>query len=129
MNGVEASLFAAHETIPGMVSAALVLVPDGVLVASVGASNQLELEPLVRSALRVAEGRAQLSGGFSPFVDYAFVSEDRVVVIARGLQQPHVALTVVCKRDANLALVLGSTRQALAGLEAQLDWSVGEESA
>ncbi len=128
MNGVEVTLHSACEAIPGVVAGALVLVPEGLLIGGVGRGGALDREPLVRSAARLATERAPLItlGASSPFVEYAFVSDDQFVVIVRGRRQPRVSLALACRREANLALVLSSTRRALSFIETTVDLSPWE---
>lgn len=123
MNSLEASLNAACDAVPGVVTGALALVPEGVLLAGVGSGSALEQQPLVRSAARLVDGRAQLSSRLSPFVEYAFVSDEQLVVITRGLRNPRLALALACKREANLALVMRSARRALSVVEDSVDFS------
>jgi hypothetical protein len=59
--------------------------------------------------------------GRPAFVEYAFISEEQLVVILRGQRFAHVALALACTREANLALVLGSARQALQLIETDVD--------
>lgn len=126
---IEQSLASACLTVPGVVTGALVAVPEGVLIGGVGAGTALDREPLVRGAARVTTERCVLpkAQGSSKFVEYAIVSEDQIVVIVRGHRCPWVALALACTREANLALVLGSARAALQSLEATVDLTPWEQ--
>ena len=109
---------------------ALVLLPEGLLIGGVGAGGAFDREPLVRSAARClgsASTPAKPAKGASEFVEYAFVSDDQLVVILRGQLHARVALVLVCSREPNLALVLSTTRQALHTIETTVDlaeWEV-----
>lgn len=128
MTTFETSLQSACEAVPGVVSGALVLVPEGLLIGGIGDGGDSEREPLVRAATRLAAARAPLlaSGSASPFAEYAFVADEQVVVILRGHSEPRVVLVLACNRGSNLALVLGAARRALSALEANVDLSLWE---
>jgi hypothetical protein len=129
MVDIEQSLASACLTVPGVVTGALVAVPEGVLIGGVGASSAFDHEPLVRGAARVTTERCVLPKGHgsSKFVEYAIVSDDQLVVILRGHRCPWVVLALACTREANLALVLGSARVALRNLESTVDLTPWEQ--
>jgi len=127
---LDESISAACDPIPGRLSGALVLVPDGILMGGFGDGGAFEREPLVRSATRclgtpaVALGPAKAP---KQFVEYAFVSEGQLVVILRGQRFPQLALVLACSRQANLAWVLSASRRAMNQIEGSLDlgrWEV-----
>jgi len=120
---IEQTIESACEAVPGLVNGALALLPEGLLIGGVGTGAAFDREPLVRSAARVLGGHvgAALAQSASAFVEYAFVSQDQLVVIERGQTHPRVALVLVCTRESNLALVLSTARQALKTLEVTLD--------
>lgn len=128
MTGIEANLESACAQIPGVVSGALVLVSERLLLGSVGAGGALDREPLVRLAARLVSERSPLSTPSvgAPFVEYAFVNEDQFVVILRGRRFPELALALACTRDVNLALIMSTTRLALRDIEAKIDSSTWE---
>jgi hypothetical protein len=64
--------------------------------------------------------------GLTPFVEYSFVGEEQVVVVLRGREQTRVALALCFSRDANLALLLGSSRQVLRSIEHTVDLTAWE---
>ncbi len=118
----------ACEAVPGLVNGALALLPEGILIGGVGAGGAFDREPLVRSAARVLGNHVSAAiAKSSAFVEYAFVSQDQLVVIERGHDHPRVALVLVCTREPNLALVLSTARQALKTLEHTLDLAAWEE--
>lgn len=126
---IEQTIERACEAVPGLLNGALALLPEGLLIGGVGRGGAYDREPLVRSAARVLGSHvsAALAQSPSAFVEYAFVSQDQLVVIERGQTHPRVALVLVCTRESNLALVLGTARQALKTLEQTLDlaeWEV-----
>ncbi len=124
---MQSSIADACEAVPGLLSGALVMLPEGLVIAGLGAGGAVDREPLVRSAARcLATARPTPGMPVTVFVEYAFVSEDQLVVIERGQRDARVALVVVCNRDANLALVLGSARHALRTIESTLDLSAWE---
>ncbi len=100
------------------------MLPEGLVIAGLNVDGAVDREPLVRSAAR-SLASAQPTRGMPPtqFVEYAFVSEDQLVVIERGQRDARVALVVVCDRDVSLALVLGTTRRALRTIESTLDFA------
>jgi hypothetical protein len=111
------TLLRVCDDLPGLVQAALVLVPEEVLLARVGGESALDHEPLLRAAVRCFGGPA----ADDSVVEYLFVTEDHFVVMQRGRKDPRLALAVRCDREKNLALVLGATRAAIAALEAEVD--------
>lgn len=128
MTCIDAALESACEAVPGVVSGALVLAPERVLLGSVGAGGAHHREPLVRLAFGLVSGRSPLvtpSIG-APFVEYAFVNEEHFVIVLRGRRFPQLALALTCERDANLALVMSATRAALLEVESKLDASIWE---
>lgn len=128
MMAIEAALERACDSVPGVVSGALVLVPERLVLGGIGVGTAMDREPLVRLASRlVSDLSVQPSpGSRTPFVEYAFVSEDQFVVVLRGRRFPQLALALTCARDVNLALVMSMTRKALLDLEPTLDASLWE---
>lgn len=114
----------ACEPVPGLLEAALALLPEGLLIGSVGLPNSFAGEPLVRAAARCLS--ADDSWGAGAFVEHVFVSQERLVVIRRGQRHPCLALVFVCNRDTNLQFVLHAARRASLALEANVDWAVWE---
>ena len=125
---MEQSVASACDAVPGLLNGALVMLPEGLLIAGVGEGGAFDREPLLRSAARCL---ARAPGG-SPqaaaaFVECAFVSEGELVVMMLSRRYSSVALVVVCNREPNLALVLSSARQALRNIESSVDltpWEV-----
>jgi hypothetical protein len=112
------SIRRACEGVPGLIRAALALLPEGLLIAGIGEEKSFDHEPLVRSAVACLSRRNTAPGGNrDPFVEYVFVCVDQVVVIQAGRREPRLALALVCTREANLAFVLDSTRRALTAME------------
>jgi len=115
----------ACERIPGFVRGALVLLPDGLLLAGIG-DSVLDLEPLIRSASRCFAGR---SGPVlpnwrdEPFVEYLFVIHDQLVVIEGGRRDPRLALALACTREHNVGFALSAARLAMTDVEADVDLS------
>lgn len=112
--------------IPGLLRAAVGLLPEGLLIDWIGEGNSFDHEPLIRSAVCCfGEHTAPILGDEEPpqFVEYVFVIEDQLVVMERGRRARHLVLTVVCTREANLAWVLESARQAVQALEESVDLS------
>jgi hypothetical protein len=130
MYDIDQSISQACAEVPGRMSGALVLLPDGIQLGGFGEGGVLGREPLARSAARclgsppvaVSSGKPALN-----FAEYAFVSAGELVVILRGKRFQHVALAVCCSREANLALVMNTSRRALGQIEAGVDlgtWKV-----
>lgn len=120
----------ACQQVPGMMRGALVLLPDGILLAGVGGESVLDLEPLIRSASRCFSERVMPALGAAigtwpaqPFLEYLFVIEDQLVVIQGGRRDPRLALAVACTREHTVGFVLTATRRAMLHLEAEIDLS------
>src|SRR4051812_37659016 len=109
------------QRVPGMVRGALVLLPEGILLAGVGASA-LALEPLIRSASRCFSERVLPALGAvarwpqRPFLEYLSVVDDQLIVIQGGRRDPRLALAVACTREHRVGVVLTATRRAMADL-------------
>lgn len=119
----------ACDSVPGRLSGALVLMPDGMLIGGFGEGGAFDREPLVRSAARCLSSppvALQQAKGAAKFVEFAFVSEGQLVVIVRGQRYPRVALVLACSREANLAWVLGASRRALDDIEEGVDLGAWE---
>jgi len=122
---LEDAVARACERVPGIVSGALVLLPDGLLLAGVGGSA-LDLEPLTRSATRCLGDRGNdLLGRWpaQPFVEYLFVIDDQLVVIQGGRRDARLGLAISCTREHNLGFALAAARRAMIELEDELDLS------
>lgn len=113
----------ACSDVPGLVRAALALVPDGLLLGRAGEGSAYDYEPLVRSAAACLSLRGAPPDEDEPceFVEYAFVTDDEIIVIEAGRHEPRVALALACRREANLAFVVSSARAALARVERDVD--------
>ena len=114
----------ACERVPGLVRGALVLLPDGLLLAGLGGETALDLEPLTRSASRCLASRATpglTAGAPAPFVEYMFVIHDQLVVVQRGRREARLALALVCTREHNVGFALTAARLAMADVEAEFD--------
>jgi hypothetical protein len=112
------SIKRACEGVPGLIRAALTLLPEGLLIAGIGAEKSFDHEPLVRSAVACLSGRNSVAREHrDALVEYVFVCADEVVVIQGGRREPRLALAFVCTREANLAFVVDSTRRALTSIE------------
>src|SRR5262245_3530583 len=104
---LDRSVANACQAVPGLVRAALALLPEGFLVGGVGAHSTFEHEPLVRSAKRCLEVPVQASlVPAVPYVEYLFVIDDQLIAIQRGRKDPRLVLIVACTREPNLAFVL-----------------------
>jgi hypothetical protein len=127
---IDESISGVCAQVPGVQTGALVLLPEGLLIGGIGAGSAFDREPLARSAVRCLGPSSVLSRtarGESEFVEYAFVSDEQLIVILRGQLLARVALVLVCTRESNLAFVLSATRQALRVIEATIDlaeWEV-----
>jgi len=116
----------ACERVPGFVRGALVLLPDGLLLAGVGGESVLDLEPLIRSAARCFAGRTGpvlANWRDEPFVEYLFVIHDQLVVIEGGRRDPRLALALACTREHNVGFALSAARLAMTDVEADVDLS------
>jgi hypothetical protein len=116
----------ACERVPGLQRGALVLLPDGMLIAGVGGDSALDLEPLIRSAGRCFASRESPVLGkvpAPPFVEYLFVTSDQLVVIQGGRRDPRLALALVCSREHNAVFSLTAARLAMADIEDGVDLS------
>jgi hypothetical protein len=126
---IDESLASVCEGLTGLTLGALVLVPEGAVVARVGGGGVFDCEPLARAAARLASERLALPRpvGMAPFVEYSFVSHEQVVVMLRGgRDRARFVLALCFTRDANLALLLGSSRRAFRNLERIVDWAAWE---
>lgn len=112
----------ACEPVPGLLEAAIALLPEGLLIASVGLSSTLAGEPLVRAAARCL---SDTEPGMA-LVEHVFFSEERLTVIRKGDHHPRLALVFVCGHDANLQFVIHATRRASHAIEATVDWDTWE---
>ncbi len=121
--GVDINLSVADacRDVPGLIRAALALLPEGLLLGGAGEGGAFDQEPLVRSAALCLAARGvslDERGETADFVEYAFVTESEIVVIAASLRDPRLALALACRRETNLAFVVSSARHALARVEA-----------
>lgn len=115
----------ACQRIPGLIRAALMLLPDGILLGSIGGDRVSDLEPLVRAMRRVFTLRATPAisqRNPTAFTEYTFVTRDELVVVLAG-RSHRFALAAVCSRDATLGFVTSAARGAITELEAELDLS------
>jgi hypothetical protein len=121
---IDDSIASACQAVPGLQSGVLVLLPDSLQIGGVGEGSSFDREPLVRSAARcltsLRSATPPTKGG-SRYVEYAFVSDEQLVVILRGRRFSRVALALSCSREANLAFVLSSTRAAFEKIEDTVD--------
>jgi hypothetical protein len=122
---LEAVVARGCERVPGLVRAALVLLPDGFLLAGIGGASVLDLEPLIRSTGRcLATSDRPAPGAWSaPLVEYLFVIHDQLVVIQGGRRDARLALALVCTREHNVGFVLTAARLAMFDVEAGVDLS------
>lgn len=114
----------ACERVPGLLRGALVLLPEGFLLAGVGGESALDLEPLIRSASRcLAERKSPALRGrpIQPFAEYLFVTDDQLIVIQGGRRDPRLALAVVCTREHNVGFALAASRLAISDVETGVD--------
>ena len=122
----------ACDRVPGLVRGALVLLPDGLLLAGLGGETALDLEPLIRSASRCLASRTTpglsrraveppTAGPPAPFVEYMFVIHDQLVVVQPGRREARLALALVCTREHNVGFALTAARLAMADVEAEFD--------
>ncbi len=119
----------ACETVPGLVQASLALLPEGLLIASVGAHSAFDNEPVVRAAVRCLLSRAlPVTKGelVSAFVEYVLLVDEQLVAIQAGRNQPRLALAVLCERSQNIGLVVTATRRAMREIEATIDVAAWE---
>jgi len=122
------TIASACKAVPGVQKAALVLLPEAVIIGGAGAATEGAAGAARTTAVRGA-GAAGLGGGpgGSKFIEYAFVSDEELVVIRRGHQHPQLALVLACSRESNLAFVMSETRTAVRTLEAGLDLTAWKE--
>jgi hypothetical protein len=121
---IDDSIASACQAVPGLQSGVLVLLPDSLQIGGVGEGSSFDREPLVRSAARCLTGLRSATPptkGGSRYVEYAFISDEQLVVILRGRRFSRVALALSCSREANLAFVLSSTRAAFETIEHTVD--------
>jgi len=120
----DAILSRACDVIPGLLQAALVLLPEGLVLGGIGFGGAYDREPLARSAARCLSCRLDepIIGDRAPqFVEHLFLFHEQLVVILQGRQSPRLALAVSCSRDLNLALSLTAARRALGAIETSVD--------
>jgi len=124
---LDACIARACEPVPGLVRGALALLPEGLLIGSVGEGNVFESEPLARSAARcLAQAPPLDQARAQPFVEHVFVSPYELVVILRGQRYPQLALALTCNNGPNLTFVLSLSRMALHSIEATADLALWE---
>ena len=114
--------------VPGLIRAALALMPEGYLITGIG-GGALDHEPLIRSAARCfAASHVALASDRAParFVEFVFVTVEGLVVLQAGRRVPRVGLAVACTHETNLALVITSTRRALESIETNGDFEALE---
>lgn len=109
-------LLRACEPIPGLLRGAVLLVPDGIVIAHLGVDRASEVEPLVRATLRCVMARPALGD----FVEYTLVSTESILVVEVG-REGRIALAAECSHGANIALVMTATRQAAAVFASEFD--------
>ena len=112
---VQEALVAACAALPDVLEVALVLLPDGVVLAGRGAGGQTEHELLARATVRCfgAVGD-ELVEGFALF-------GERMAAWQRGRHEPRLALCAVAERRANLSLFMIAARAAMEQLEREID--------
>lgn len=125
--GLAAALSEVEELVPGVIRAAVILLPDGVQLAAFGEPHAIDYEPLVRACTRgfgPGAGSLALAGGEPRRFDelYALL-DDGLVVMQRGRHESRIALAAVCALEVNLALVLTWTRRAIERVEASIDFA------
>lgn len=123
---VNAMLQRTCADVPGLLRGALVLLPDGFHLGSIGAERVLDLEPMIRAAARCLAARpVPVVGddGAAPFCEYVLVFDDEVLVVQSGRRDPRLALVVACDREPNLALVQQACRVAITAIESSIDLS------
>ncbi len=119
----------ACDGMPGLVQASLALLPEGLLIGSVGAESAFDSEPIVRAAVRclLARGLPITKGEtVSTFVEYLLLVDDQFVAIQAGRSKPRLALAVLCERSHNVGLVLTAARRAMREIETTIDVTAWE---
>lgn len=119
----------ACQDVPGLIRAALVLLPEAYFLAGHGDRRAFDYEPLIRAAARCLAPRptpAVDARAPAEFVEYALVFEHGMIIVEAGRRTPRLALALECDLTANLALVQHACRQALATLEADVDLDAWE---
>src|SRR5262249_26391825 len=118
---LQAALARACADVPDVISAALVLLPDGYLLAGLGQGGLMEHDLLARATGRCFGAVAD------EFVEFYALLVDRVVLWQRGRGAARLALCIVSERRVNLALLLSASRAAVSELERQVDAEVFDE--
>lgn len=114
------SIESACAALPGLVQAALVLLPEGVLLGGIGVGHAADHEHLLRAAAFCFAATNTPANPSESMSEYVFVSHDRLIVIQRGRTDDRLALVVVCTRAPNLALVMSGSRRAMQTIETSL---------
>lgn len=114
---IDATLARACERVPGVVRAALVLLPDGFTIGRAGDADNFELEPLVRAVARCFEP----SESDVALIEYLFALPEEYVVIQGGRRDPRLALGLLCSRQYNAPFVRSAARLAMGDVEAEVD--------
>ena len=114
------ALESACAALPGLLQAALVLLPEGVLLGGIGVERAIDHEHLLRAAAFCFAATNTPDNPSETMSEYVFVSTDRIVVIQRGRSDDRLALAVVCTRAPNLALVMSASRRAIVTMETSL---------
>jgi hypothetical protein len=122
---IEAALSDVKQLLPGVIRAAVVLLPEGLQLGAFGESHAMDYEPLVRACSRCFGGEAGALdvGQGEPlcFTEYCALMDDSLVLMQRGRRNSRIALAVVCALEVNLSLLLTSTRAAIELIEAAVE--------
>lgn len=122
---IEAALSDVKELVPGILRAAVVILPEGLQLGAFGESHAMDYEPLVRACSRCfgeeAGGLAGGQEGTLSFTEYCALLDGSLVVMQRGRRNSRIALAVVCSLEVNLALLLTASRAAIGLIEAAVE--------
>ena len=109
------------DQIPGLLRGAVVLVPEGIVVAHFGTARESDVDPLVRATMRCVKSPGNV-------VEYTLVSTESILVIELVHATTRFALAAECAHGANLALVMTATRHAAAAFEGSFDFTAWESA-
>ena len=111
---IDAVITHSCDRIPGLQHAALVSIPDGFLLGATRGAKLLDLEPLIRAAVKCVSRDAAL-------VEHVFAMRDQFVVIHAGRANTRLVLVATTSLEPNIAFVLATSRAAMSEVEAAID--------
>ena len=124
-SSLPAALASIWGVVPDLKRAALVLLPEGFVLAATGEGTAGDHELLARAAVRCfGSGGGSLAarpGDEVVFTDYFAVMPEQVLLLLRCARQSRLALAVVCDAVINVGFMRVLARSALESLAEQVN--------